>query len=142
MATFRDPLVNIYVRDVEGMARFYRERFGFVEAFRTPADGTPVHIEVRIDGLRLGFADTAVARRMHGFVAGTDGPRHEVALWTDDIDATYAHLLANGAGPVSPPHEFLDGRLRAAWLTDPEGNHIQIVTGLTTTRTDGGMRAT
>jgi uncharacterized glyoxalase superfamily protein PhnB len=127
VATFRDPLINVYVQDVEGMARFYAEQFGFRESFRTPQTGVAEHIELRIEGLTLGFASSESARRVHGFTAGTDGPRHEVALWTEDVDATYAHLLSVGAGPVSPPHDFLDGRLRSAWVTDPEGNHVQIV---------------
>jgi predicted enzyme related to lactoylglutathione lyase len=63
---------------------------------------------------------------MHGFTVGTGAPRSGIALWTDDIDAAYAQLLANGATPLSPPHEFL-GRLRAAWVAAPEGNHVQMV---------------
>jgi hypothetical protein len=28
---------------------------------------------------------------------------------------------------LAPAHDFLDGRLRAAWIADPEGNPIQLV---------------
>ena len=123
---FRDPLINIYVQDVERVARFYALRLGFRETFRTPPSGVPDHIELRLEGLTLGIASIDAARRMHGFTAGTGAPRSEVALWCDDVDATYADLIGNGAGPVSAPHDFL-GRLRAAWVSDPEGNHVQVV---------------
>ena len=128
---FRDPLVNIYVRDVERVSRFYTDLLGFRETFRTPTSGRSDHVELRLEGLALGLADIDAARRMHGFTAGIGAPRSEVALWCDDVDATYAHLVAHGATTVSPPHDFL-GRLRAAWVTDPEGNHVQIVMSLVT----------
>ena len=123
---FRDPLINIYVQDVERVARFYATLLGFQETFRTPASGVPDHVELRLEGLTLGVASIDAARRMHGFTAGSGAPRSEVALWCDDVDATYADLIANGAGQVSEPHDFL-GRLRAGWVSDPEGNHVQVV---------------
>ncbi|MGK9170552.1 hypothetical protein KXR53_29915 [Inquilinus limosus] len=74
---------------------------------------------------------------MHGLPldAGPSGPagppRGEIALWTEDVDAAAAALVARGARLVSPPHDFI-GTLRAAWLADPEGNHIQLVAKLPT----------
>ncbi|MDI3340417.1 MAG: hypothetical protein QJR03_07775 [Sphaerobacter sp.] len=56
----------------------------------------------------------------------TDFPRAEVCLWTDDVDRAYAELVAKGAQPLSSPHDFL-GRLRAAWVADPDGNPVEIV---------------
>lgn len=49
---FRDPLVNFYVKDVEVSVRFYRELFGFQETFRTPKEGAPMHVELRLGHLR------------------------------------------------------------------------------------------
>ena len=48
-------------------------------------------------------------------------------LWTDDVDRVYADLLARNVATLSPPHDFLDSH-RAAWVADPEGNPVQIVT--------------
>jgi uncharacterized glyoxalase superfamily protein PhnB len=53
---FTDPAVNYYVDDVERAVRFYTEHFGFVETFRTPQQGKPDHVEVRLGGLTLGVA--------------------------------------------------------------------------------------
>lgn len=126
--SFRNALVNYYVRDVKGMADFYARHFGFTETFRTPRDGAPVHIELRLGAFTLGFASIDAAMQMHGLpLAAEPGrPRGEIALWTDDVDAVHRQLTDAGVPCISAPHNFI-GTLRAAWFTDPEGNHIQIV---------------
>jgi catechol 2,3-dioxygenase-like lactoylglutathione lyase family enzyme len=123
---FRDPQVNTYVRDVEATVRFYTEQLGFVETFRTPESGPPVHVEVRLGGLILGFADIEATKAMHGLAVDAGPKRAEVVLWTDDVDAAYARLLAAGARSLSAPHEFI-GRLRGAWVADPDGGAVQLV---------------
>src|SRR4051794_973112 len=123
---FRAPQVNVYVTDVEAVTAFYRDVLGFTEIFRTPAEGTPVHVEVRLGGLVVGLGGIEAARQMHGLDVGGDRPRAEVVLWTDDVDAAYAHVVAAGGRPLSPPHDFL-GSVRAAWLADPEGNPVELV---------------
>lgn len=123
---FRDPQVNTYVRDVEACVRFYTESLGFVETFRTPASGPPVHVEVRLGGLILGFADAEATREMHGLDVDAGPRRAEGVVWTDDVDAAFARLVAVGATPLSRPHDFI-GRLRAAWIADPDGGPVQLV---------------
>ena len=130
---FRDPQVNTYVRDVETMVRFYTQELGFQETFRTPEAGPPVHVEVRLGGLILGFADIAATREMHGLAVDAGPKRAEVAVWTDDVDAAFARLIAAGATPLSPPHNFI-GRLRAAWIADPDGGPVQMVSELPSSR--------
>jgi catechol 2,3-dioxygenase-like lactoylglutathione lyase family enzyme len=124
---FRDPQVNVYVEDVERACRFYRDVFGFTETFRTPEQGRPVHVELRLGSLTFGLAAVDAVLSMHGLTVGGGGPpRGELALWTDDVDRAYAEVTARGARPLSPPHDFL-GRLRAAWVADPDGNPVQMV---------------
>jgi catechol 2,3-dioxygenase-like lactoylglutathione lyase family enzyme len=48
-------MINLYSRDLPRAVAFYSE-LGFVEAFRTPASGEPIHIELTLDGFTLGFA--------------------------------------------------------------------------------------
>ena len=124
--SFRDPVVNIYARDVERLARFYEETFGFRESFRTPKTGAPVHIELRLHGFTLGVASIEAAKSMHGLPLDPGLPRSEIALWTDDTDEVVEALRAQGVQLVSEPHTFIE-TVRAAWLLDPEGNHVQIV---------------
>jgi catechol 2,3-dioxygenase-like lactoylglutathione lyase family enzyme len=123
---FRDPQVNLYVRDVEAAVAFYTSHFGFVESFRTPETGVPEHVEVRLGGLLLGLASIDSARDVHGLDVGGDRPKSEIVLWTDNTDAAYAQLVAKGVKSLKAPHDFL-GRLRAAWMEDLDGNPVEIV---------------
>ena len=127
---FRNPQINTYVQDVETTVRFYTEELGFVETFRTPRIGPPDHVEVQLEGLVLGFASIEAARRDHGLDVEAGPKRAEVALWTDDVDDAFERLVAGGAAVISPPHEFevnIAGRLRVAWIADPDGGAVQLV---------------
>jgi catechol 2,3-dioxygenase-like lactoylglutathione lyase family enzyme len=123
---FTQPQVNFYVADVEAATAFYRGNFGFVETFRTPAEGRPRHVELRLDAFTLGLATIEAARQDHGIPAGAGPARAELVLWSEDVDEAFAGLVAAGATPVSAPHDFA-GVLRAAWVADPDGHPIQIV---------------
>jgi catechol 2,3-dioxygenase-like lactoylglutathione lyase family enzyme len=124
--TFHDPQVNLYVNDAEISAKFYRDFFGFRETFRTPKTGTPIHIELQLGSMTLGVATTDSVGEIHGFKAGGGPPRAEVVLWTDDVDREYASLTERGVRPLSAPHDFVE-TVRGAWVVDPDGNPIQIV---------------
>ncbi len=108
------------------LAAFYSE-LGFAEAFRTPAAGEPVHIELKLDGFTLGIATMEAAKKHHSLRPGGDGRWIEIVLWTDDTDAALNASVAKGAPLLSTAHEFLEGKLRAAWIADPDGNPIQLV---------------
>ncbi len=126
MASFSSPMINLYSHDLNRAAKFYRA-FGFVETFRTPATGDAVHIELTLDGFKLGVAAVEAAQRDHGLHPEGEGRWIEVVLWTDDTDGAVRELTKNGARILSPPHDFLDGRLRSAWIADPDGNPVQLV---------------
>jgi catechol 2,3-dioxygenase-like lactoylglutathione lyase family enzyme len=119
-------MINLYSRDLSLAAAFYSE-LGFVETFRTPESGEPVHIELKLDGFTLGIATIEAAREHHSLRAEGEGRWIEIVLWTDDTDAALNALVAKGAPLLSPAHNFLDGKLRAAWIADPDGNPIQLV---------------
>lgn len=125
MSTLKSPMVNLYSRDLARAVSFYAG-LGFVETFRTPISGPPAHIELQLDGFRLGIATVEEARG-HGLRPGGAGRWIEIVLWTDDTDAAVSALTAKGAPLLSPAHDFLDGRLRSAWIADPDGNPIQLV---------------
>lgn len=104
--TYREPMVNYYVQDVERLAAFYCEHFGFTETFRTPQNGPAIHIEVRLGSFILGLASIDAARAMHQLPLNPGLPRGEVALWTDDVDVAFAELTAKGVRIISPPTTF------------------------------------
>jgi catechol 2,3-dioxygenase-like lactoylglutathione lyase family enzyme len=126
MSTFRDPMINLYTRDAPRLAAFY-ERLGFRETFRTPKEGAPLHVEIELDGFKVGIASVEAAIKEHGLKPDLDGRPVEIVLWTDDIDRDHARLTADDAPSLSSPHDFLASRLRAAWVADPDGNPIQLV---------------
>jgi len=124
--TFRSPMINLYSKDLPRAVSFYQQ-LGFVETFRTPAEGDPAHIELTLGSFILGIATIEGARETHGLRPEGEGRWIEVVLWTDDTDAAVTALTAKGASLLSPAHDFLGGRLRSAWITDPDGNPIQLV---------------
>ena len=119
-------MINLYSRDLPRAVAFYCE-LGFVETFRTPASGEPVHVELRLDLFTLGIATLEAAREHHGLRPEEEGRGIEIVLWTDDTDSAVSALVAKGAPLLSPAHDFLDGKLRAAWIADPDGNPIHLV---------------
>lgn len=126
MSIFQDPMINLYTRDLQQLAGFY-EQLGFRETFRTPNEGSPVHVEMELDGFRVGIASVDAAIADHGLSPDLGGRPIELVLWSDDVDRDHARLTAGGTPSLSPPHDFLAGRLRAAWVADPDGNPIQLV---------------
>jgi predicted enzyme related to lactoylglutathione lyase len=125
MPSFKAPRIKLYSRDLPRAIAFY-SALGFIETFRTPTSGDPAHVELKLDGFTLGIATRAAARDHHGLRPG-DGRGIEIVLWTDDTDTALRTLTARGAPVLAPAHDFLDGKLRAAWVEDPDGNPIQLV---------------
>ncbi|GGI11033.1 hypothetical protein GCM10007368_34190 [Isoptericola cucumis] len=133
-APYRDRMftgtqVNLYADDVEAVVGFYRA-LGFAESYRYAPHGDPWHVELRLPGLTLGVASPIAARTEHGIGVSAEGAAMELVLWCDDVDAEFARAVDTGAEVMRAPHEFQDGRLRVAWVRDPAGNPIELVTVL------------
>ena len=115
----------LFSEDVERAAGFYR-RLGFAETFRVPTSGEPIHVDLELDGYKIGVASVRSTREDHGLDPVGSGQRAAVILWTDDTAAAYEALTADGAPALKPPHVWL-GRLLIAWTADPDGHPIQLV---------------
>jgi len=122
---FRAPQVILFSEDVERAAAFY-SALGFVETFRVPTEGKPIHVDLALDGYKLGIASVESTRDDHGLDPVGHGQRAAVILWTDDVDAAFAELTAKGAPALAAPDAWL-GRLRIAWIADPDGHPVQLV---------------
>lgn len=122
---FTSPQVVLFVADVDAAAAFY-VRLGFAEAFRTPLEGPARHVDVVLDGFRLGLASHAATSEDHDFATNRDPHRAAVILWSEDTPAALRALLDAGATPMEEPYVFLD-RLLIAWAADPDGHPIQVV---------------
>lgn len=122
---FESPQVNLYVDDLEVSREFY-ENIGFVVNFTANIRGKHVHHEMLLDDFILGIASKESARLDHGLNPGKNRGS-ELVLWAENTDKSVEFLLKAGASMLSEPHDFLDGKLRVAWVQDPDGNPIQIV---------------
>jgi catechol 2,3-dioxygenase-like lactoylglutathione lyase family enzyme len=118
--------INMFVEDVEPCVSFYKA-IGFEETYRTPAEGTAEHVEVRTLGLTLGIASVTAARDVHGLHVSSEGNAMEVCLWCDDVDAAFERMLQAGARAARQPHDFQGGRLRTGWVLDPANNLVEVV---------------
>ncbi|MFR9775615.1 VOC family protein [Micromonospora sp. MS34] len=125
MSIFRTPQVILFSEDVTRAAAFYAG-LGFTETFRVPTEGDPIHVDLVLDGYRIGVASVASTRDDHGLDPVPTGQRAAVILWTDDTVAAYEKLTAEGAPALKGPHVWLD-RLLIAWTADPDGNPVQLV---------------
>lgn len=125
MSLFRSPQIILFSEDLPRAVAFY-SRLGFTETFRVPTEDVPIHVDLALDGYKIGIASVASTRDDHGLDPIPEGQRAAVILWTDDTAAAFAELTSSGAPALAPPHEWL-GRLLIAWTADPDGNPIQIV---------------
>jgi len=123
---FVAALVNLYTHDIEAGLRFYRDLLGFEETFRTPTEGVPEHVELRLNGFTSGLGTVEAGRRVHGVEAAPGSPAMVLVVWTHDIDAAYGELVAAGVPSIQPPHDTGNNN-RNALLRDPDGNLVEIV---------------
>jgi len=123
---FTEAFVNLYTRDIEAGLHFYRDLLGFAETFRTPAQGTPEHVELTLNGFGLGLGTVEAAQRVHGVEASPGSPAMVLVVWTTDVDRAFELLTSAGAPVVQPPHDT-GSHNRNALLRDPDGNLVEIV---------------
>jgi lactoylglutathione lyase len=114
----------VYVADAERSAAFY-ERLGFVRHFQLPPDGEPGYI-----GLRRGEAELSVVlsswpQQQLGVQIGGGGPRFELFVYVDDVDASVAALRDAGVTVLLGPEDMPWGE-RVGCVADPDGNPVSL----------------
>jgi len=111
----------LYARDVELVAGFYAT-LGFVEHFRLPgADGAAGFIAMRREGGAELAVTTEDSPRMLAGVEPGPGPRHELFVYVDDVDAAMAGAPAAGGRVLKQAADMPWGE-RVGFVADPEGN--------------------
>lgn len=125
-AMFVTGMVNLYTRDIEAALRFYQDLLGFTETFRTPRDGTPEHVELRLGDFTIGLGTVEAARTVHGVESTPGSPAMALVIWTHDLDEAHRRLTAAGVPSVQTPHDRGNNN-RSALLRDPDGNLVEIV---------------
>jgi lactoylglutathione lyase len=126
LTVFVTGFVNLYTHDIEAGLHFYRDLLGFTETFRTPAEGIPEHVELRLNEFMVGLGTVEAAKRVHGVEATPGSPAMVMVVWTDNVDKACADLAAAGVPVLQPPHDTGNSN-RNALLRDPDGNLVEIV---------------
>jgi len=122
---FMSVMPNLYTADMERAVGFYRDLLGGTQTFRTPAEGTPEHVE-----LRIGDVIIALSRReavpQQGLPAPAAGNPMELVIGCDSADEAVAALRAAGTPVLVEPYSHPSGH-RRAYVVDPDGNWIAVV---------------
>lgn len=119
----------LYARDVERVAAFYQD-LGFQEHFRLPDQaGNAGFIGMHRDGAELGVTTEASPRALAGVEPGP-GPRHELFVYVEDVDAAFDGLRRRGAETLREPRDMAWGE-RVAFVRDPEGNVVTLARAAT-----------
>lgn len=115
----------IYSRRVEESARFYQS-LGFEAQFRLPPEGEPGYIGLRRGDSEVAITTTDSPEQLVGVTVGS-GPRFEMFVYVDDVDAVVDELRADGAQVFKDPADMFWGE-RVAYVADPDGNPVALAT--------------
>ena len=125
--------IGLSVADLDAQIAWYTEGFGLLEAnaFEIPplgirgtfliGDGGIAIELLRREGSRPGLQapDQATALLTRGY--------GHICLRVEDVDATFARLLALGAESRMPPSAAPEPGVRMCFISDPEGNLIELI---------------
>jgi lactoylglutathione lyase len=113
--------LKLVVDDLEAMATFYSEAFGF--AVRDRIDMPEIE-EVML--VQPGQTFNLVLLRWKDGRALTIGNAHgPIGMTTRSVDQTFAHARASGATVEREPYDL--GPMRIAFVLDPEGHEIELI---------------
>ena len=120
-ATF--GFVKLVVRELEPMLDFYGRVLGLVavQTIDTPEMTEKI---LRKPGQEAG-AGLILYRHKDGREITLGNAYGPVGFYVRDVDAAFAHAVAQGATPERPPWDA--GGLRVAFVLDPEGREIELV---------------
>ena len=112
------------VSDLERSLDFYCRGLGLREAFRLYNErGETWIVYVHVRG--LDFIEFFPDARVRGGAPAEHAYRH-LCLMVDDIQATLADLASRGVAADGPARQGKDQNWQA-WLTDPDGNRIELM---------------
>jgi len=123
--SFTSLMPHLYTADVDQAAAFYRDQLGGRQTFRYPPEGPTQHVELRIGDVTIALSNRDLVHA-EGLPAPTPGHPMELTVWCDDTDTATAALHAAGTPVLVQPHTHVAGH-RRAYVTDPDGNWIALV---------------
>ncbi len=120
--------IRVLASDPEAAAKFYAQAFGMSET-RRPVDSATFKEIVLNSGSTPELAKTSTATPIVIATRGKDMPAGAMAaliLSVPDMDAAIARATAAGAKLMRPAAKSGEG-LSYAFLTDPDGNQIELL---------------
>jgi lactoylglutathione lyase len=129
--------VGLSVGDLDAQAAWYSEAFGFTES--TPFEIAPIALRGTFLIGQNGLAIELLERQ--GSTPGLQAPDQATALLTrgyghiclrvSDVDDLHARLLRLGATERLAPQPAPEPGVRMSFVSDPEGNLIELVDRMT-----------
>jgi len=125
--------IGLSVADLDAQLAWYGGVFGLAVAkpFEIAAVGLRGAFLVAPDGMCLELLERAGSSHRTPASTPPDELLHQgwghVCLRVEDVDALFDELVAAGAGVVSAPGPAPEPGVRFAFVTDPEGNFIEIL---------------
>jgi catechol 2,3-dioxygenase-like lactoylglutathione lyase family enzyme len=120
-ATF--GFVKLIVDDLDAMVEFYDRALGLVAVQTVDLPDLTEKI-LRKRGTDAGPA-VILYRHKDGRELTLGNAWGPVGFYVRDVEAAYAHAVAQGAAPHRPPYDA--GAMQVAFVLDPEGHEIELV---------------
>ena len=128
------------VKDLDRSTAFYRDVVGLQVVGSMERQGGPISQMIGYDDVHLKrsllSAGDGHMLELIQYIhpPGADRPSNDrntqgashIAFDVDDIEATFRHLVDNGALKLNPPVELQPGRT-ACYLQDPDGNWVELI---------------
>ena len=131
--TTRLDHVGVNVRDLAAQTAWYQGAFGLRTVFEFHLEGPGLRGVVlehprgwRIELLARPGSAPGLRAPDPLTAALTEGYGH-FAVTTPELDPVHGALVAHGAGEVMAPGPSPEPGVRMAWVSDPEGNLIELI---------------
>ena len=124
--------IRLLVNDMNTSLAFYRDKLGLEQLFADP-DGEYTELSVGGAVTLALFGKTHMAEAVgttHKPAYGACQDACAIVFEVDNVDATVAQLEAKGVVIDTPAQDRPLWMMRTAHLRDPDGNLIEIITGL------------
>ncbi len=121
---------RLLVKDVSAAVHFWRDLMKCSLHFQDETLGYAYFDTGKVGLELMRHDDFAAALSESTPVPMPQGRQVVIDVRVDDVDSTYAELLAQGASAVAEPQDRPAWRARTAHVADPDGHVIEISTSL------------
>lgn len=121
---------RLLVKDFSAAVHFWRDLMKFSLQFQDETLGYAYFDTSKVVLELMRHDDFATAVGLPTPVLVPQGRQVVIDMRVDDVDSTYAELIAQGASAVSEPQDRPAWRARMAHIADPDGHVIEIYTSL------------